>query len=114
VNSGRCYASLTGLYRQHPRPLPYAEPDRLIIIGEVRGQQALSGRLAKTFASLAGFTADGFTLRGLGDPENVNAVKATANFLSTLGVTPFLGRDFRTGEDASPTSSVAILTYSFS
>src|SRR5262252_927572 len=93
------------------RPLPYAEPDRLITLGEVRRQQALSDRVntmswnasypdfldwraqSKTFESLAGFNGDGFTLRGMGEPETVLAVQATPNFFSTLGVKPALGRD---------------------
>jgi putative ABC transport system permease protein len=113
------------------RPLPYAQPDRLITLGEVRGQQELSGQLttgswnasypdyldwrtqSKTFESLAGFTADGFTLRGAGEPESVFAVQATTNFFSTLGVKPLLGRDFYAGEDADSGPYVAILTHSF-
>lgn len=83
------------------RPLPYAHPDLLITLGEVRRQQALTERLnngswnasnpdfldwraqSKAFASLAGFTGDGFTLRGMGEPEVVSAVQATTNLLST-------------------------------
>ncbi len=113
------------------RPLPYAQPDRLITIGEVREQEALSGHLSndswnasypdyldwraqsKTFESLAGFNGDGFTFRGLGEPETVFAVEAAANFFSTLGVTPVLGRDFRAGEDVPSSPLVAILTHSF-
>jgi predicted permease len=113
------------------RPLPYFQPERLITLGEVRGQQAMSGQLtmaswnasypdfldwraqSKTFASLAGFTGDGFTFRGAGEPETVLAVQATTNFFSTLGVKLFLGRDFRPGEDVAAGPYVAILTYSF-
>jgi putative ABC transport system permease protein len=113
------------------RPLPYAQPDRLITLGEVRSQQALSGKLtmgswnaaypdfldwraqSKTFESLAGFNVDGFTLRGVGEPESVFAVQVTTNFLSTLGVKPFLGRDFYGGEDVASGPHVAILTHGF-
>jgi predicted permease len=113
------------------RPLPYARPDGLITLGEVRSQQALTGQLtteswnasypdfldwrtqSKTFESLAGFTGDGFTLRGVGEPETVFAVQATTNFFSTLGIKPFLGRDFRAGEDAASGPYSAILTYGF-
>jgi len=113
------------------RPLPYAQPDHLITLGEVRGQEALSGQLtastwnvsypnfldwrtqSKTFASLAGFTGDGFTLRGAGEPETVLAVQATTNFLSTLGVKPFLGRGFHAGEDLAEGPYVALLTHSY-
>jgi predicted permease len=113
------------------RPLPYAHPDRLTTLGEVRSQEELSNTLSldtwnasypdyldwrtqsKTFESLAGFTGDGFTLRGAGEPETIVAVQATTNFLSTLGVKPFLGRDFHAGEDAAEGPYAAILTHGF-
>ena len=108
------------------RPLPYADPDRLITLGGVRSEEELSLALSppswnasypdyldwrkqsKTFESLAGFTGDGFTLRGAGEPETVTAVQATTNFFSTLGVTPFLGRNFRAGEDVGAGPYAAI------
>jgi predicted permease len=113
------------------RPLPYSQPDRLITAGEVRSEEELSQALSpeswnasypdyldwrkqsKTFESLAGFTGDGFTLRGAGEPETVTAVQATTNCLSTLGVKPFLGRGFRAGEDVAAGPFVAILTHSY-
>jgi predicted permease len=113
------------------RPLPYAEPDHLITLGEVRRQQALSDRLnsaswnasypdfldwraqSKTFESLAGFSGDGFILRGMGEPEPVLAVQATTNLFSTLGIKPALGRDFRVGEDVATGPQVAILTHGY-
>ncbi|HEV2691153.1 MAG TPA: ABC transporter permease, partial [Bryobacteraceae bacterium] len=113
------------------RPLPYAQPDRLITLGEVRRQQEVTDRLgpstwnasypdfldwraqSKSFESLAGFSGDGFTLRGAGDPETVFAVQATPNFLSTMGVKPQLGRDFHAGEDEESGPHAAILTHTF-
>ena len=113
------------------RPLPYAQPDRLITLGEVRQQQKVTNRLSpltwnvsypdfldwraqsKSFVSLAGFNGDGFTLRGVGQPESVFAVQVTPNFFSTLGVKPQLGRDFHEGEDEPSGPHSAILTHSF-
>ena len=113
------------------RPLPYRQPDRLITIGEARFEQESAKltdtqfwvasypdyldwqRGSKTFQSLAGFTGDGFTLRGLGEPETVIAAQVTTNFFSTLGVAPFLGRDFAAGEDVATGPNVAILSYGF-
>ncbi len=113
------------------RPLPYADPDRLITLGEVRSQEELADPLSpriwnvsypdyldwrtqsKTFASLGGFTGDGFTLRSGDQAETVFAVQATTNFLSILGVKPLLGRNFRAGEDVAAGPYVAILTHSF-
>jgi predicted permease len=112
------------------RPLPYARPDRLITLGEVRSQNVpdpldrstwnasypdfLDWRAqSKTLESLAGFNPDGFTLRGAGEPESVFAVQVTPNFFSTLGVRPQLGRDFHAGEDENTGPHVAILMHSF-
>jgi len=112
------------------RPLPYAQPDRLITLAEVRSQN-LPDPLAmgtwnasypdfldwrgqsKTFESLAGFNGDGVTLRGAGEPESVFAVQVTPNFFSTLGVRPQFGRDFNAGEDEESGPHVAILMHSF-
>jgi putative ABC transport system permease protein len=112
------------------RPLPYAQPDRLISLGEVRLRDVpdplamstwnvsypdfLDWRTqSKSFESLAGFSGDGFALRGVAEPESVAAVQATINFFSTLGVKPQLGRDFYPGEDDASGPRVAILMHSF-
>ena len=112
------------------RPLPYAQPDRLITLGEVRSQNVpdplamgtwnasypdfLDWRAqSKTFELLAGFNGDGFTLRGAGEPESVFAVQVTPNFFSTLGVRPQFGRDFYAGEYEESGPHVAILMHSF-
>jgi putative ABC transport system permease protein len=111
------------------RPLPYAQPSGLITLSEVRLQEGQAGqsnspswdssypdyldwtKQSKSFQSLAGFSGDAFTLYGAGEPELVFAAQATINFFSTLGVKPFFGRDFATGEDIAAGPKVAILTY---
>ncbi len=113
------------------RPLPYAEPDRLLTLGEVRRQQDVSGRLtpaswyasypdfldwrqqSKTFESLAGFTGDGFVLREGVEATSIPGVQVTTNFFHVLGVKPLLGRDFNPSEDEPSGPHVAILAYSF-
>jgi predicted permease len=108
------------------RPLPYQQPQKLVVLGENRQTECCHfeasypdfldwRRSAKSFESLAGASFDGFTMTGSGDPKNIAAAMVTPNFFATLGVEPMLGRDFRDGEDvrspAGPT--VAILSYSF-
>lgn len=111
------------------RPLPYAEPSRLITLSEVRPQEGQSAesnlriwnasypdyldwtRQSKSFELLAGFSGDAFTLYGAGEPELVFGAQATINFFSTLGVKPLLGRDFAVGEDIAAGPKVGILTY---
>src|SRR3974377_293334 len=94
-------------------PLPYRQPDRLVTLGENRRQSDCCAftssypdyldwkRSAKSFESLAGFSSDGFTLTGTGDPRMIFGAMVTSNFFSTLGVRPMLGRDF-VADDALP------------
>jgi predicted permease len=113
------------------RPLPYSQPDRLISLTETRAEhgsrsdEAISSwnasypdyqdwvRQSKTFASLAGFSGDGFLYNGVGEPQLLDAAQASVNFFSTIGVKPMLGRDFAPGEDVPKNPKVAILTYGF-
>ena len=107
------------------RPLPYAQPGRLLTLTQIRS--ASDGNFwnasypdflewqeqSKTFESLAGFTGDGAIFRAGGNPEPLNGAAVTPNFFSTLGVKPALGRDFAAGEDVETGPTVVILTYSF-
>jgi putative ABC transport system permease protein len=106
------------------RPLPFAEPDRLVHLWE-RYQSNVDGRSEasypdyldwrarnRTFADLAGYQGGGFILGGP-TPQLVNAAKSTANFFDVLGVRPILGRTFTAGEDAPGAPRVALLTYGF-
>jgi putative ABC transport system permease protein len=92
------------------QPLPYERSEELVyIFGAFRGgNQAsisppdfLDYRERQTvFSSLAARTLFGTAVIGGADrPERVPASIATANFFSTLGVQPILGRAFRPDEE---------------
>jgi putative ABC transport system permease protein len=103
------------------QPLPYARSDELIyIFGAFKGgnQASISppdfldyrGRQT-VFSSLAARTVFGTAvITGGNRPERVPASTATANFFSTLGVQPFLGRAFRTDEEQGG-HDVAIISH---
>jgi putative ABC transport system permease protein len=110
------------------RPLPYYQPERLITMGEGRLQskdnEAQSQnssnpdfldwqKTAKSFQSLTAYSFDAFTLAGNGEPKSVFATQVKANFFSTLGVRPLLGRAFFDGEDVPDGPHVAMLTYGY-
>ena len=115
------------LYPALLRPLPYKQPDRLVILGENRPQLPCCSytssypdyldwkRTAKSFESLVAFADDSFVLTGNGNPKTIYSAMVTPDFLRTLGVKPFLGRDFVEGEDTHDGSGppVAILSYAF-
>ena len=109
------------------RPLPFHDPDRLVTLGETRHQARCCSymasypdfldwtKTAKSFQSMGGYSYDAFTMTGNGDPKTMFCAMVTTNFFSTLGVSPFLGRDFAPGEDLPEGSgpTVAILSYNF-
>jgi putative ABC transport system permease protein len=108
------------------RPLPYRQPAQLLELGETREQLAdiriaqvsypdyldWRGR-AKSFESMAAYTSDGFNLRITDEPKNIFAEEVTANFFSTLGVKPMLGRDFIDADTSRDGAHVAMITYGF-
>jgi predicted permease len=108
------------------RPLPYREANQLFSLGESRDRLADIRQAqvsypdyldwlarSKSFESLAAYSNDGFSLRASDEPKNVFAEQVTASFFSTLGVKPFLGRDFVDSDVQRDGPHVAILTYRF-
>ena len=106
------------------RPLPYAEPDRLVHLWFERALREGGGRLeasypdfldirerATTLEGVAGYHTNRATL-ATGDAALVlPAAKVTANFFDLLGVTPLAGRRFEEGEDGVGASPVVIITH---
>lgn len=108
------------------RPLPFQEPERLVALGEARLQQKASGaanvslpdyldwtKTTKSFDNLTAFTGNTATMTGGGSVESLNIGMVTSNFFDTLGVKPYLGRDFLPGEDRTNGEKVAILSEKF-
>ena len=68
-------------------------------------------RNAKSFSSVADSAFDNFTLTGDGDPEQLNGLRITANFFSTLGVNPLRGRAFTAEEDQPNGPNVCLISH---
>ena len=94
------------------RPLPYPEPQRLIVVGtHQRDGSGMSPMgtadfLAwrdrqQSFEQVAILDGAGgsFALSGMGAPERIPGVGVSANFFSVFGVPPLKGRGFQPGED---------------
>src|SRR5262245_29364013 len=91
------------------RPLPYADPDRLVAIGERSPDGSPSNTGYSTFLDWRQRT-HAFedivmirswipTLSVSGEPERINGMRVSAGFFRMLGVSPTLGRDFTAAED---------------
>ena len=105
------------------RPLPYREPGQLAFmwtklewIGVPRawisgGHIAVLQKETTLIESFVALRVSETQLTGAGDPEQVQIAQTTANLLDTLGVVPFIGRGFRTGEDRQGNSSVVMLSH---
>jgi predicted permease len=94
------------------RPLPYAEPDRLVRLWSSkpdRGLRFFSVSMpdyrdwktqAHSFERLAAYDRQqSMTLTGTGDPEQLLTARVSAETFAVLGVRPVLGRAFRPDED---------------
>lgn len=106
------------------RPLPYPDPDRLVILSSA--QQTDAGpktfwnwapasydalrQLATTFEALTAYASTDALLTGRGEPQQVRAVDVSPNFFDTLGVAPVRGRAFLTGAAAPDDDRSAVIT----
>lgn len=103
------------------RPLPYRAPSRLVALYErvpVGERYHLSNfdylewkRSNRSFSSLDAYRPDSFALTTVDTPEAIPGARVSDGFFRTLGVAPFLGRDFRSGEDQKAAQPVVILSY---
>jgi len=92
------------------RPLPYRAPERLVSLWEStqeggRGGVAMANYQdwlgqSTAFESLAAWSPTQIDIKLSGETERVQGELATPNYLSLLGVTPQLGRDFGMREEA--------------
>jgi putative ABC transport system permease protein len=64
-----------------------------------------------TFSQLAAVHEVGFNLSGISQPESISGEAVCPNFLSLLGVHPFLGRDFDASEERAGAAPVVMLSF---
>lgn len=97
------------------RPLPYNNPDRLVVISDISSPKGALVEFGQRLRSLdlAAFSVDmGFNLSGDGEAIRVNGTQVTSNLLPMLGVKPELGRVFIPGDEKPGKSRLVILSHS--
>lgn len=104
------------------RPLPYPDPDRVVLVGHGGTASSLgmpdAGYLhysarASTLESLAVYLESSSTVAGTGEPLELGIIRATPSLMQVLGVAPALGRGL-TEADAEPGAEpVAVVTHGF-
>ncbi len=105
------------------RPLPYKNPERLVMVWEENSKQGFPRDTPSpanfidwrdqnhVFESMAAIVEASFNLTGAGDPERIDGHGVSAGLFSLLGVEPQLGRAFRSEEDKPGGSHVVIISY---
>ncbi len=105
------------------KPLPYKDPQRLVGVYEklekvcplcnLSYPDYLDWKSQNTvFSAFDAYNQQGFMLKTASGSKRAFATRVTAGFFRTLGVTPLLGRDFKTGEDQVSAPRTVILSYS--
>src|SRR6478609_8637756 len=102
------------------RPLPFSQPDRLVLLGDhIGGGQNTPvtareiGTYAKAtsaFSSMGGYIMLRYEVSGSTTAEEIRAARFTAGVFSTLGVQPILGRVFTKEEDEGH-QPLAVISY---
>jgi predicted permease len=90
-------------------PLPYPEPNRLVMVWESRPNvKTLSTsypdfmdwqRNAGSFEQMAALTSRNYDLTSPGTPQHLDGLEISSGFFSTLGVKLAMGHDFSPSED---------------
>lgn len=99
------------------RPLPYAEPDRLVRVtgyyptGAVVALQEMSRTMEVASYSDKPQNGSDFNLTGQGEAVHLTGSAASANIFSLLGAGAMLGRTFQPGEDRAGEDRVVILSH---
>jgi putative ABC transport system permease protein len=102
------------------RPLPYAEPDRLMTLWETmpgsNERSVAPGNFVdwqaqnKTFQDMAAMFYANFNLTSDGEPDRIDGATITSNLMSVLGANAQLGRTFQADDDEHQDRSVVLIS----
>jgi predicted permease len=95
------------------KPLDYPDPDNLVRVSGgatvARFDELKTG--AKSFAGVGAVTPqENMNLSGVDEPEALNGVRVSADFLQILGVQPVVGRGFLASDDTAGGAPVAMIS----
>ncbi|HZD92910.1 MAG TPA: ABC transporter permease [Candidatus Sulfotelmatobacter sp.] len=105
------------------RPLPYAEPERLLKLYTSMPQFRDASvsypnfldwqQRSRSFEMMAAYRGDTFNVTGQATPERLRGRMASASIFPALNLKPILGRTFSAEEDSRGGAPVVVLTSSF-
>ena len=102
------------------RPLPFGDPDRLVVLGDHLGgggsiavtarEIATYSEAASAFSSMGSYATASFELSGGALPEEIYAARLNAGVFPTLETSPMLGRVF-TKQEEDGHQPLAVISY---
>jgi putative ABC transport system permease protein len=111
------------------RPLPFHDPDRLVVLWEDFSATGAHGGLTRvepapanyvewkarsgSFADMAALERRIYNLTGDGEPEKLVGMRTTANLFSLLGLQPIMGRTFSARDEGPDADPVVLVAESF-
>ncbi len=109
------------VYAMLLRPLPYHEPDRLVVLTNKTGSAPRSGisypnfsdwkDRARSFEGMAAVRGDSFNLTGVDKPIQLRVRMVNWNFFSLLGAQPQFGRMFAAEDDRYGASRTVMISH---
>jgi putative ABC transport system permease protein len=105
------------------RPLPYADPDRLVQVWETRpreGDYEFSAsppnfvdwrNQSQSYEQMAAYRWEAFNLTGGDQPERLVGARVSASFFAALGIKSVLGRVFLPEEEQAGRDRVAVMSH---
>src|SRR5262245_6972241 len=104
-------------------PLPYDQPDRIVVLWEVNPEGNLEQVAIPTFQdwqretgaleAVAAYRRVDFTFAGNGEPRSVSAVRATPELFAVLKAHTAMGRTFTPDEAVLGADRVVVLSHGF-
>ena len=105
------------------KPLPYKNPERLVMLWEQHPQSGRMGaaglnflewrKESKSFEDITVFTSTSFDLTGLDSAERIEGTRASASYFNVLGGEAMLGRTFQAGDDTAGAARVVVVSHGF-
>ena len=107
------------------RPLSFPSPEKLVRVWGSFPERGLDRANVswprfcawrdqqQSFSDFAAQAFTGFTMTGRGDPENLQGIRVTSNFLPALGVEPLFGRTFTADDDRPGGPNVILVSHTF-
>jgi predicted permease len=106
------------------RPLPFPDPDRLVLVwddvsGQTHGRFSLTEPTpadysawkaqSQSFTDMAAMLWDTYNLTGIAEAQKLEGVRTTANLFNVLGMQPLIGRTLTPEDDRADANAVVVL-----